>query len=198
MKLRHLFPALALAVASLFASSTAQAQVGIYLNPVVTHVGISTPDTGTYAFLGDNTTSRWFGGVDIGGYYDFFHAEKFDAGIDIRDTIQHANNASLNQFTIAARVAAKPVRYGFRPYGQLAVGSGSTKAPHSNIKATRLAWAITGGADYPIAKHVDFRVIELSYGTVTTISSETERINANISAAKLVTLSSGLVFRFGK
>ncbi len=189
---------MALALASLFASTTSHAQVGLYLNPVATHVHIGTADSGVFSFLGDNTTSRWFGGVDFGGYYDFFHAEKFDAGVDLRESILHGNNAALNEFSVAARIAGKPVRYGIRPYGQLGIGAGSTHAPHSTITTTKITWAVTGGLDYPIAKHVDFRAIELSYGTLQTMSSQIERANTSIPSASLFTLSSGLVFRFGK
>jgi hypothetical protein len=197
MKLRSLLPALALGIFSLFVPS-AKAQVGLYLNPVVTRVGISTPDSGPFAFLGDNTTSRVFGGLDFGGYVDFFHRPGYAAGIDVRDTIIHGNNANLNTFTVAARVAGNPVKFGLRPYGQLAIGAGRSKAPPSTVHITKLDWGIFGGLDLPLARHLDWRVVELGYGTVTTISSQQERANTSIPAASLLNISSGLVFRFGK
>lgn len=198
MKLRLFFPALVLGVMSLV-STAAKAQVGLYLNPVATHVSISTPDSGPFAFLGDNTTSRFFGGVDFGGYWDFYHAPGYDAGVDIRETTVHGNNASLNTFSVAARVEGHPTRYyGIRPYGQLAIGAGNSKAEKSNVHTTKPEWGIFGGLDKPIAKHVDFRIIELGYGTVTTMSSKIERGNTPIAAARLFNISSGLVFRFGR
>jgi len=195
MKLRFVLPALVLVLGMLGASS-AKAQVGVYFNPVFTHVGISTPDTGPFAFLGDNTTGRWFGGVDFGGYWDFYHPKSYDAGLDIRETIVHGNNASLSTFSVAARVAAKPVKYGVRPYAQLAAGAGRTKAEESNIHVTKFEWGIFGGLDDPIGKHVDFRVIEIGYGTVTPQSSAVQRAPVTIASAKLFNISSGLVFRF--
>lgn len=197
MKVRLILPALALGLLSGLASG-AKAQVGVYLNPVVTRVGISTPDTGPFAFLGDNTTARWFGGLDYGAYWDFFHRPGFGAGVDVRDTVIHGNNADLNTFSVAARVAARPVKYGLRPYAQLAAGAGRSKAELSTIHITKFQWGLFGGLDMPIAKHVDFRVIEVGYGTVTTMSSEIERTDTSIPTASLIHLSSGLVFRFGK
>jgi hypothetical protein len=193
MKLRFVLPALALALMTLCTATGANAQVGVYLNPVVTHVGISTADTGPYAFLGDNTTGRFFGGLDYGGYWDFYHQPGFNAGVDMRETILHGNNADLSTFSVAGRVAANPIKYGIRPYAELALGAGRSKAIH----VTKFQFGIFAGIDYPIATHVDFRVIEIGYGTVTTISSQIERADTSIPSAQLFSISSGLVFRFG-
>jgi len=195
MKLRLFFPALAMVALSTFASS-ASAQIGLYLNPVFSRAHIGTADSGPYSFLGDGTTSRWFGGVAYGGYWDFYHQPKYSAGVDIRETTLHANNAALNTFSVAARIEGNDRHYGFRPYGQLAIGAGKSHGVHSTVSTTRLQWGIFGGLDYPIAKHVDFRAIELGYGTVTTMSSTIERANTNIPSASLIHISTGLVFRF--
>ena len=92
--------------------------MGIYLNPVFDHISTSTADTGTFSFLGPGTTSRMFYGLDIGGYYDFFHAPKFNAGIDVRDVITHGNNAELKSFLVGARVSTK-FREKIKPYVQV-------------------------------------------------------------------------------
>jgi hypothetical protein len=185
-------PALALALGTL----GAKAQIGVYLNPVVTRISISQPDTGPFAFLGDNTTSRTFGGLDFGGYYDFFHGGAFNAGVDVRDTIVHSHNASLNSYTVSARIEAHPMRYGLKPYAQLAVGAGSSKAEHANLRTTKAQFGVFAGVDYPLGKHVDFRAIEVGYGSVTTTSSHIYGANTSIPAATLFNISSGLVFRF--
>jgi hypothetical protein len=194
MKLRFVFCLLALAAASL--SASADAQVGVYFNPVVTRVGISQTDTGPFAFLGENTTSRFFGGVDMGGYWDFLHEQGFEAGVDVRDTIVHGNNAALNSFTVAARVEAHPWRHGIRPYAQLAVGAGRTKSEVSIVHVTKPEFGVFAGLDYPLGPHVDFRAVELGYGSVTTISSQLYGGLTPIPAATLFNISSGLVFRF--
>jgi hypothetical protein len=193
MKLRFVVPALALAITTI----AAHAQVGIYVNPVVSRISNSTADTGPFAFLGSGQTSQIFGGVDFGGYYDFAHFSKADVGVDVRDAFEHGNNASLNSFLVGLRLAAKPMAFaGLKPYAQFSVGAGRTKPPKSNATIERLQYGIYVGADKALAKHVDWRIIEVSYGSVDTISSQTFNGPIPIPAARILTFSTGLVFRF--
>jgi hypothetical protein len=169
--------------------------VGLYVNPIGIGIRNSTADTGPFAFLGDNTTSRTFYGAAIGGYVNFFHAQKYDAGIDIRDIIVSANNARLNSFLVGARVVAKPIAEKYKPYLQLSIGAGSSKPPHSTVKSTRLQYGIYGGLDYTLSKHVDFRAFELGYGSVSTINSGNFNGTTSFPASSLFSVSTGLVFR---
>ena len=125
--------------------------VGLYVNPVANHITNSQPDTGTFAFLGNNVTSRTFWGADFGGYVNFYHAHGYDAGIDIRDAIVTGNNARLNSFLVGARFIAKPIAESFKPYLQLSIGAGSSKPPTSPIKLTRFQFGLFGGLDYTLA-----------------------------------------------
>jgi hypothetical protein len=169
--------------------------VGLYVNPIGIHITNSKADSGPFAFLGDNTTSRTFYGVGIGGYVNFFHAPKFDAGIDIRDMIVSGNGARLNSFLVGGRVIAKPLANSFKPYLQLSVGAGSSKPPTSSVHLTRLQYGIFGGIDYTLAKHVDFRMFELGYGSVSTVSSGNFNGTTTFPASRLFSISTGLVFR---
>ncbi|WP_158944340.1 hypothetical protein [Granulicella sp. S190] len=189
MKLRFVVSSMVLAITSI----AAHAQVGLYINPVGINVSNSTADTGTFAFLGDNVTSRTFFGVNIGGYDDFYHGQKVDAGVDIRDSFSKANNASLNSFLIGGRVVAK-LQSAFKPYGQLAVGVGSTKAPTSSVHTSRVQYGIFGGVDYTLASHVDFRAVELGYGGLSTINSTLFNETVTYSSSRLFSVSTGLVF----
>jgi hypothetical protein len=193
MKLRFLVPALALA----FTTIAAHAQVGIYVNPVVSRITNSVADTGPFAFLGSGETAQTFGGVDFGAYYDFAHFSKADVGVDMRDAIEHGNNASLNSFLVGLRLAAKPMSFGgLKPYAQFSVGEGRTRPPKSNAHLNRLQYGIFVGVDKALAKHVDWRIIEVSYGSVDTISSHDFNGPTPIPAARILTLSTGFVFRF--
>ncbi len=193
MKLRFVVPALALA----FTTIAAHAQVGIYVNPVVSRITNSVADTGPFAFLGSGETAQTFGGVDFGGYYDFAHFSKADAGVDVRDVLEHGNNASLNSFLVGLRLAAKPMSFGgLKPYAQFSVGAGRTRPPKSNAHLNKLQYGIFVGADKALAKHVDWRIIEISYGSVDTISSQTFGGPTPIPAARILTFSTGFVFRF--
>jgi hypothetical protein len=169
--------------------------VGLYVNPIFTHITNSQADTGVFAFLGPGVTARQFYGAAIGGFVDFYHAPKFDAGVDIRDTIVSANNARLNSFLVGARFAAKPIADKFKPYLQLSVGVGSSKPPTSPIKLNRFQYGIYGGLDYSLHKHVDFRVVELGYGSVTTINSGDFGGTTTFGSSGLFQVSTGLVFR---
>jgi hypothetical protein len=178
-------------------SLPAHAQIGIYVNPVAIRVSNSQTDTGVFAFLGENTTSRTFWGVNMGGYYDAFHGEKIDAGIDIRDTIVGANNARMNEFLVGARVVAKTLSPKWRPYLQLSGGVGSTRAPHSTVRANRATFGVFAGADYKLGRYVDLKAFEVGYGSLTTISSASVGSAATTSfpAANLFQVTAGLVFR---
>jgi hypothetical protein len=192
MKLRYLVPALALALTTV----AAQAQIGVYVNPIVTRVSNSKADTGPFAFLGDGDTSQIFGGVNLGGYYTFVQYPKFDISVDVRDSIEHGNNALLNSFLVGPRVALHPVAWGVKPYAQVSIGAGRTHSPLNTAITTKLEFDGFVGADKALNKHVDWRIVEVGYGSVTTTSSEVHQSGTSIPAAKLLNVSAGLVFRF--
>ena len=169
--------------------------IGLYVNPIGIGISNSKADTGVFAFLGEGATQRTFYGAAIGGYVNFFHAQKYDAGVDLRDIIVSGNGAHLNSFLVGGRVAVKPLAEKLKPYVQLSVGVGSSKAPHSPIKLNRFQLGIYGGLDYTLAKHVDFRAFELGYGSVSTINSGNFNGTTSFSASSLFSVSTGLVFR---
>ncbi len=191
MKLRLLVPCLALALTTV----SLHAQGALYFDPQFTRVSNSKADTGVFAFLGEGATSRMFYGVSFGGYYDVVRGQKFDVGIDIRDHLVHGNNASLNTFLLGPRVAYKPENSAFRPYVQLSGGEGRSKPPTNPAHINRVAYEVFAGLDHPIAKHVDYRILEVGYGNVSTISSATFGNNTTFSASHLLDFSTGFVFR---
>jgi len=211
MKLRFLVPCIAFVVMPLIAhaqdnpstvgpssaseTGVGSGDVGLYVNPIGIHITNSKPDSGPFAFLGDNTTSRTFYGVDLGGYVNFYHAPKFDAGIDIRDIIVSGNGAHLNSFLVGGRVIAKPLANSFKPYLQVSVGAGSSKPAKSTVHLTRLQFGVFGGMDYTLSKHVDFRMFELGYGGLSTVSSGNFNGPTTFPASRLFSVSTGLVFR---
>jgi hypothetical protein len=197
MKLRYLATVVFLALTTV----AAHAQVGLYINPIATYVTNSTlsKDTSSYNLLGPGQSSRMFWGVNLGGYYDFFHATNgIGAGVDVRWDDLHANNAALKDFLIGVRISAKPFTRPLKPYFQASVGAGATKSPTSSISVKKVDFRFSGGVDYTLQRHVDFRVVEVGYGTLDTISSATVGSGGTIviPQSTLITVSSGLVFRF--
>jgi hypothetical protein len=200
MKLRFSVVALVLAIAGVSAhaqSNVTGAKVGLYFNPDVTIVTNSVADTGTFAFLGSGNKSAVFGGVEFGGYYEFASASKFTVALDMRDAIRHGNSASLNSFLVGVRVATKPLAFaGIKPYVQVSVGAGRTKAPDNPVHIEKLEVDGFLGVDKSLGKHVDWRIAEVGYGSLTTMSSSQERGQISVPAAKLYDFSTGFVFRF--
>ena len=192
MRLRYVLAAVVLAAVA----ASARAQIGVYVNPVFNKISNSTPDTGPFAFLGEGATSRTFGGVDLGGYYDITKGPGPKFGVDARFTTVHSGNAFLNVFSLAARVESKPLVYGLRPYAQLAAGAATSKSDQTLVHTTRGEFALFGGLDYPLSRHVDFRIVEIGYGRVTTTNSYIYGGPTPIGSSSLVQVSSGLVFRF--
>jgi hypothetical protein len=202
MKLRHLASAVVLLLAAAASPMQMNAQIqgnaGLYLNPLATRISSSQADTGPFAFLGPGTTSRTFWGFQMGGFYDFYHSGPLAAGFTMRFSDQHANGAAIRNFQVGLRLAANPASSRIKPYVEATIGDGSTKPPNATVRVSKAAYDIYGGVDYRLAKHVDFRAIEVGYGSLTTASSQTVGAGngAAATSSKLLNFSSGLVFRF--
>jgi hypothetical protein len=192
MKLRLLATVVVLALTTV----AAHAQIGLYVNPAFIEVKNNTPDTGLFAFLGSGQTSRTFYGANIGGYYDFYHNGKLEAGVDIRNSISHGNGASLNGFLVGPRVTGSPFQFPLKPYAQAFVGAGTTRAATTSVSVTRAQFGIMVGADYTVHKHIDLRIIEVGYSSLPTVSSYT--VGATTTSypnSRVLSISTGLVFR---
>jgi len=197
MKLRSLIVAVAIAIGFAVAPLAADAQTGLYLNPIAQRISNSTADHGTFAFLGDGVTSRMFYGVNIGGYYDFKTPYPFHAGLDVRDSIMHGNDAFLNNFLVGVRISGRPFRNeAWKPYVEPVIGAGTSEAPHTETHVTKVEYGVYAGLDYATHHHIDFRAIEIGYTGLRTASSGTIGDSASIPAASIISISSGFVFRF--
>jgi len=170
------------------------AQTGIYLNPIATRVSNSVADSGLYAFLGQNSKSEIFYGINFGAYYDFKSTLPFKAGLDMRDSIQHGDGAAMNEFLTGLRISKS---FGhLKPYIEPVVGAGTTRAPFTVLHVTKVEYGVLGGLDYTTHHHIDFRLFEIGYTQLDTASSETISANATIPPSTLITFSAGLIFRF--
>jgi hypothetical protein len=192
MKLRFFA---AIAVAFFLTSIAAHAQAGIYVNPIASYITNSVADSGPFAFLGQNSKSNVFWGVSMGGYYNFYQQPKLDVGVDVRDTIQHGNGAMVNNFLVGIRAQGSPFKRPFKPYGQLAVGAGTTHAPTNSLRITRATGVFTGGVDYTLNHRFDWRIFELSYGTLATVSTSSVGSGPSIPNSHLWNFSTGFVIK---
>jgi hypothetical protein len=191
-KLRLLVAVVGLALATV----AAHAQFGIYVNPIAIRVSNSTADSGPFAFLGQNSKSQMFYGLNLGSYYNLLQQAKTEAGIDIRDSIVHGNSASLNSFLVGARLAVSPFHRPIKPYLQASIGAGTSRAATNPVHITKAQYGVYVGADYPLNHHVDLRVLEVGYSSLITASSATIGGTATIPASNLLSFSTGVVLRF--
>jgi hypothetical protein len=165
-------------------------QVGLYFNPLAIRVSNSVLDSGPFNYFSPGATSQVLWGFDIGG--------NIDAGLDLRESDLHTNNALLKSFLIGARASAHPFSRPFKPYLQASVGYGTTKSPQSTVHVSKIDYGIFGGVDYTLQRHVDYRIVEIGYGSLTTSSSATIGGGGDIAIppSKLLSFSTGFVFRF--
>lgn len=177
------------------AAASAHAQGAVYLNPIVTRVSNSQADNGTFAYLGQGNTSALRGGVSIGGSYMFARGDKAKFGLDMRDEWQRGSDALLNSFLFGVRVAGV-YHERLKPYAQLSGGVGTTRAPLTAVKTSKGMFKVYGGVDYTIGRHLDFRVVEVGYGILSTVSSAQYNSALSYPSSHLFSISSGLVARF--
>jgi hypothetical protein len=196
MKLRSLIVALAVTFAAAAFHAPLHAQTGLYLNPLAMRISNSTADHGTFAFLGQNSTSQMFWGPQFGAYYDFKTPYAFKAGLDMRDSIMHGSGAFLNNFLVGLRISGKPFKRPFKPYLEPMVGVGTSRAPFTAIRVSKGEYGVYAGIDYETHHHVDFRLVEVGYSSLITASSETIGGSDIIPSADIFSVSTGLIFRF--
>jgi hypothetical protein len=192
MKLRSLLFFVAMAVAP----AAAHAQTGLYLNPIAQHITNSVGDKSTFAFLGQNSTSQMFWGIQFGVYSDFKTPYPFKLGLELRDSILHGSGASLNNFLVGIRIAGKPFDNPIKIYIEPVLGSGSSKAPFTAIRLNKIEYGGYAGVDYETHHHIDFRLLEIGYTSLDTASSETIGGGAAVPSSNILSISTGFVFRF--
>jgi len=195
MKLRYFATVVLLALTLTTAAAYAQTgQTGFYLNPIAIRASNSYADSGPYAFLGQNSTSAVFYGVNFGIQYDFPSETKLTFGVDMRDSILHANNAGMNNFLIGPRIVAKPFKRPATVYIEPVVGLGVTRAPEAILHTKKVEYGAYVGLDCPIYKHIDWRVFEIGYTSLQTQSSETVGGTAAVPSTAMINFSTGFVF----
>ncbi len=193
MTLGRLLPVVLLGIGSVAACG----QTGVYFNPIVTRASNSQVDNGTFAFLGQGNTAAIRGGVVVGGYYMFAHGARAALGVDVRDEWQGGNNSLLNSLLFGIRATGQ-VGERLKPYVQVSGGVGTTRAPLTIARTSKAMAKGYAGVDFTVNKHLDFRVVEIGFGELTTASSAQYNSALSYPTDKLLSFSSGLVVRFGK
>ncbi len=162
-------PRFGLSLTFLLVCISAHAQTGIYAAATGARLG------GLY----DETIY----GPTIGVYFDRWHAAVISLGIDARGQFLKNGSTKLTGGMAGPRVAFTPHVLPLKPYVEGVVGVGYVEAGGGS--STDLEYSLLGGLDFTFFPHVDWRVVEFSYGGLSFLDGTLHP----------KTLSTGLVFR---
>jgi hypothetical protein len=119
----------------------------------------------------------WKLGGTFGFYYGLYHIGPLDISADARGDLSH----DINSGFVGPRVAVKIPVVPLKPYGEFIFGIST----YSNNLPNDFAYRYVVGLDATIIPHIDWRVVDFSYG-----------INRSGNGDHARTLTSGLVIRF--
>jgi hypothetical protein len=126
-------------------------------------------------------------GATFGALLENKSANVVNAGVDFRGSfVSGSGNTSVDTGMAGLRIAVHPKVLPISPYGELLIGVSHYALGAGGPANTDFATAAVVGADHRLLPHVDWRVIEISYG----------RVNAT-TPFHPVTYSTGLVVRLG-
>ena len=160
----------------LFCCAAAHAQIGVYGE--FSAANFNVPNVG------------WQYGTTFGIFdNDLLKIPFFALGIDGRGTVVNGDGASIASGLAGPRLVFKPHVLPVMPYVEALVGAGHAEAGRqgsaAHTSATKLEYNFVGGLDYTFFPRLDWRVVEFSYGG---LSSFAGSFNPR-------TLSTGIVFR---
>ena len=160
----------------LFATATppVQAQTGVYGQFSAAHFN-DIPNTNTWGY-----------GGGFGLYSDFLKVPFGKVGGDIRfQWVRPADNTTLFSALLGPRVSFHVPAVPLRPYAEIIFGPGHFSYGNNAPSTTQFDFRAIGGLDKTVLPHLDWRVIEVSYGQLNTYSGR----------LRPVTFSTGIVLR---
>jgi hypothetical protein len=129
----------------------------------------------------------WGYGGGFGLYSDFYKVPFGKVGADIRfQFVRPASNTTLFSALVGPRLVLHPKIVPLSPYVECIFGPGHFSYGNNQPSTTQFDWRVLGGLDKTVLPHLDWRVIEVSYGQLNTFSGR----------LRPVTLSTGIVLRF--
>jgi hypothetical protein len=132
-------------------------------------------------------TNEWGYGGGFGLYSDFYKVPFAKVGADVRFQFSRpAANTNLISFLVGPRLALHPKVVPLNPYVEFLFGPGHFNYGNNSPSTTQFDWRAMGGLDKTMLPHLDWRVIEVSYG----------QLNTYAGTLKPFTLSTGIVLRF--
>jgi hypothetical protein len=152
--------------------ATAHAQTGVYGQFGATRFNVPTEEWG-------------YGGA-FGLYTDFYKVPFAQVGADVRFQFTRPDsNTNLFSGLVGPRLALHPKVVPLNPYAEFLFGAGHFTYGNNSPSTTQFDWRVLGGLDKTVLPHLDWRVIEVSYG----------QLNTYAGRLRPVTLSTGIVLR---
>jgi hypothetical protein len=159
--------------------ATAHAQTAIYGQFNASHLNLS-------------TTNEWGYGGGFGLYSDFKKLPFAKVGVDLRlQFVRPAANTNLISVLVGPRLALHPKVIPLDPYIECIFGPGHFSFGNNAPSTTQFDFRVIGGLDKTVKPHLDWRVIEVSYGQINTFS-----VTSNSGRLRPITLGTGIVLRF--
>ena len=146
--------------------------------------------TGLYIEYGgskvDAPSNDWIYGPTFGVYHDFLSVPLVHLGADLRGSVLGiSQTTTLTSGLLGPRVSVHPRVLPVMPYLEAVGGIGHYDYGAGQGSNTQFEYQILVGIDYTVVPRLDWRVVEFSYGGLSTI-------NGTLNPR---TLSTGLVLR---
>lgn len=151
-------------------------------------VALGQSQVGVYGTVGAENSGlsgqSWTAAGTVGLYFGLRGAGPLSVAVDGRGDF----SKDLTSVLVGPRLALHFPAFPVKPYGELLLGAVYFSSQNNGKKdASDLAYRFVGGADVGVFPHLDWRVLEVSYGGGLT------ELNKNIH---MTTISSGVVVRF--
>ncbi len=154
--------------------SRAQAQTAVYGQFNASHFN-TLPNTNDWGF-----------GGGFGLYSDFVKLPFARLGGDIRfQFTRPADSTTLYSTLLGPRLDFRS-HTGLNPYAEFLFGAGRFSYGNNAPSTTQFDWRVLGGLDKTVLPHIDWRVVEVSYGQLNTYNGH----------LRPLTIGTGIVLRF--
>lgn len=125
-------------------------------------------------------------GATVGFFLQDRRTRVFKGGVDFRGNFLNGNyNTSSDQGLAGLRLVVSPPHTHIAPYGEILIGVANSQLFTNGQGESHFMTAFVAGADYKLARRVDWRVVDFTYA----------RVEAS-NPFNPVMVSTGLVFRF--
>lgn len=171
-----------------FCVTAARAQVGAYINFNAQHIDSSARNISDTA--GSLSDGVWVFGPQFGIYNDFMNLGPVHLGADFRGSILSHGNAKFNNGLGGVRASLHTVALPITPYVEASAGIAGFNYGRKQGMTKVLQYELSGGIDLTVFPRVDWKLVEIGGGGLTTFGKGETGANGTFHIA------TGLAVRF--